>query len=115
MTSLQRAECKVHEVHAVQRENWKARSMKVRVATHLCHFTGVKPDWDLNAQTVTEAIDMMDQQHPGFASYVLHENGELRQHVNLFIGNRLIRDKEALSENLNSGDELVIMQALSGG
>ena len=41
--------------------------------------------------------------------------GALRKHVNIFIGDELIRDKRALSDAVSAETRVYIMQALSGG
>jgi len=60
-------------------------------------------------------LDGIESNFPGFKDYIVDEHGSLRKHVNIFIGNDLIKDRIKLSDSLNSSDELYIMQALSGG
>ncbi|HAA14440.1 MAG TPA: molybdenum cofactor biosynthesis protein MoaD, partial [Cytophagales bacterium] len=43
------------------------------------------------------------------------DQGQLRKHVNVFVGNTLIADRIGLSDALTAQDEVYIMQALSGG
>jgi len=70
---------------------------------------------DITAKNVSEVIQNLDQRYPGLKDYLVDEQGRLRQHVNIFIGDRLIRDKEHLSDPVTEKDEVFIMQALSGG
>ena len=70
---------------------------------------------DITAANVSEVIQNLDQRYPGIRDYLLDEQGRLRQHVNIFIGDRLIRDKEQLSDLVTENDQVFIMQALSGG
>ena len=49
------------------------------------------------------------------SSYIIDEQGALRKHVNIFIGNSVIEDKTSLADKVNESDEVYIMQALSGG
>ena len=65
--------------------------------------------------TVAAALADLDRQFPGVAAYLIHENGTLRQHVNIFVGNEPVVDRQQLSDPLSDADELIIMQALSGG
>lgn len=70
---------------------------------------------DISAGNVAEVIQNLNQRYPGLKDYLLDEQGRLRQHVNIFIGDKLIRDKEKLSDKVSEKDEVFIMQALSGG
>jgi hypothetical protein len=38
-------------------------------------------------------ITALDQGYPGLASYLIDERDALRQHINIFIGNTVIRDR----------------------
>lgn len=65
--------------------------------------------------TVSEAVEVIDQNYAGLKDYIVDENGALRKHVNIFIGNQLVKDRERLQDALATGDEVYVMQALSGG
>jgi len=69
----------------------------------------------IEVNTVAEALDSLDEKHPGIKNYILDEHGHLRKHVNIFIGSDLIKDQENLTDQLLEHDQLYIMQALSGG
>ncbi len=69
----------------------------------------------INAQTVGELIDELDGRWPGIKDYILDERDELRSHVNIFIGEQMIRDPVGLSDRLEPDSRVFIMQALSGG
>ena len=69
----------------------------------------------LEAQTLSEILKILDQKFPGLSSYLVDEQGALRQHVNIFLDDRMIDDRTTLTDPLESVEELYIMQALSGG
>jgi hypothetical protein len=54
----------------------------------------------------------LDRQYPGIRFRVVDEQGALRRHMNIFVDGERARD---LSLPLEGVDELVVMQALSGG
>jgi len=64
---------------------------------------------------VAEVLDDVDRQFPGVRQYVLDEQGTMRPHVNVFIGNRWIVDRQSLSDRVEESDEITVLQALSGG
>ena len=77
-------------------------------------FPGMKLQ-TISPGTVFEAILELEKTYPGLKTYLLEDNDALRKHVNIYIGNNLIKDRDNLSDLLNEKDELYILQALSGG
>ncbi len=68
-----------------------------------------------SGSTVSEVLDSIESEFPGLRDYIVDDQGHLRKHVNIFLGNAMIRDKEQLSDEVRESDEIYIMQALSGG
>ena len=66
-------------------------------------------------QALPEILDELEAKFKGIKHYIVDEQGRLRKHVNIFVGNELIKDREKLSDRIKSTDEIYIMQALSGG
>ncbi|MEN7547498.1 MoaD/ThiS family protein [Rapidithrix thailandica] len=69
----------------------------------------------VDATTVAQALALIDTTYPGLKDYIVDEQGRLRKHVNIFIGNTLIKDRTTLQDALSPSDTVFIMQALSGG
>ena len=69
----------------------------------------------VEAETVAELLDKIEERFPGIKDYIVDEDGRLRKHVNIFIGNEMIRDQQALTDQIDQNDSIYIMQALSGG
>ena len=82
---------------------------------HLQRFFPALAEGEVPGATVREVIDELDRRHPGFASYVVDDTGRLRRHVNVFIGEEPIQDRERLGDVLAPDDRVFILQALSGG
>jgi hypothetical protein len=70
---------------------------------------------EVSCATVAEALDAVFAQNPRLRSYIVDEQGRLRQHVAVFVGGELIRDRMRLSDPIESGQDVFVMQALSGG
>jgi molybdopterin converting factor small subunit len=87
----------------------------VRCTPHLCKFFPTLEEGEVPGATVREVIDALERRHPGIASYLVDETGRLRRHVNVFVGDEPIVDRERLSDALAPGDKVFILQALSGG
>ena len=89
----------------------------VQVTSHLHEFFPQFRGGDLTVEGVTvgEVVRALDRLAPGFAFYVCDEAGRLRQHVNVFVEERRIRDRATLSDPVGRGSRVFILQALSGG
>jgi hypothetical protein len=89
---------------------------RVSFTRHLqTFFPKLKMGEEVPGATVREVIAELDKRYPGFALYVGDETGRLRRHVNVFVGNDPICDRDALTDAVAPGAELYILQALSGG
>ncbi|HXW57032.1 MAG TPA: MoaD/ThiS family protein [Candidatus Cybelea sp.] len=62
-----------------------------------------------------EALVALCAEYPGGRDRVLTEEGEVRQHVNVFVGNDCIRYGRGLSTPLRDGDTISIVPAITGG
>ncbi len=87
----------------------------VAFTRHLTRFFPNLEEGEVPGATVREVIAELERRHPGFASYVVEDTGRLRRHVNIFVGEEPIRDRERLSDRVGEGDKIFILQALSGG
>lgn len=66
-------------------------------------------------RTVREVLDAVFGAHPQVRGYVLDDQGALRKHMVIFVNDRQIQDRVALSDPVPEDGEIYIMQALSGG
>ncbi len=89
--------------------------MRVVFPPHLRRFVDLPESCEASGNSLIEIIDHLEQQFPGFRGWLLHENGQLRQHVNIFLDERLLSDRQGLAEPVSDVHEITIMQALSGG
>ena len=65
--------------------------------------------------TIKTALDQVFAEHSRLRSYLLDDRGSVRKHVAVFRNGESILDRENLSDQVNDGDEIFVMQALSGG
>lgn len=70
---------------------------------------------EVGGATVAQALDGAFALHPTLRGYVLDEQGAVRHHVAIFVDGEALRDKRDLSQPLQPGSEVYVMQALSGG
>jgi MoaD family protein len=70
---------------------------------------------DTAPATVGEALEALSARHPGVRDRVLTERGQVRMHVNVFVGSENIRYTGGLDTALSDGSEVSIVPAVSGG
>ena len=87
----------------------------VRFTSALQRFFPALEDGDFEGVTVAEILVQIEKRYPGMSDYLMDERGALRKHVNVFVSNRMIQDRTALSDVLADDAEMCIFQALSGG
>jgi molybdopterin converting factor small subunit len=89
---------------------------RVRFTRHLERFFPDlgEEEW-VSAATVSEVVAGLDRLHPGLAAYIVDERGALRPHVNIFLGDSQVQDRERLADPVGDDDTVFILQALSGG
>jgi hypothetical protein len=73
------------------------------------------PTVEASGTTVREVLGQIFAENPRLGGYVLDERGALRKHMVVFVDGRQITDRESLSDEVEAGSELYVMQALSGG
>ena len=69
----------------------------------------------IEGQTVADVLKKLDETYPGMTDYLIDEHGALRHHINIFIGDKMIADRNNLSDDIKGEEEILIFQALSGG
>ena len=87
----------------------------VTFTRHLQRFFPELADGEVPGATVRDVVDALERRHPGFRSFVVDETGRLRKHVNVFVGEEPIADRETLGDPIAPDAKLYILQALSGG
>jgi molybdopterin synthase sulfur carrier subunit len=73
------------------------------------------PSETVEGSTVRSAFEAYFARHERTRTYVLDEQGALRQHVVVFVDGAQVRDRVALDESVGPTAEIYVMQALSGG
>lgn len=64
---------------------------------------------------VAEVFDAMRREFPALERRIRDERGELRPHVNVFVGDTNVRDLAQQATKVPAGAELQVIPAVSGG
>ena len=70
---------------------------------------------DAPCATVRDALGLVAERWPALVDRVLTEQGELRRHVNIFVGDESIAFLDGLSTRIDEGATITIVPAVSGG
>ena len=92
-------------------------SLTVYLSGHLKTFSGGKTEFALDGDPVTvgDALASLWLERSALRDRILNEQGEIRQHVNIFYDGRDIRRLNGLETKIDPGSELHIFNAVSGG
>jgi sulfur-carrier protein adenylyltransferase/sulfurtransferase len=88
-----------------------------RIPGPLLSFTGGRQTVEAEAAvaTVEEALAQLWRLYPGLRDRILTEQGQVRPHVNVFVGADSIRDTGGLATPIGERAEIAIIPAVSGG
>ncbi|EDY82488.1 hypothetical protein VDG1235_2111 [Verrucomicrobiia bacterium DG1235] len=73
------------------------------------------PEMDVSGDTLRQALESAFKQSPKLRGYILDDQGALHNHVAIVVNGEAITDRSNLSLPMSAGDEIYVMQALSGG
>ena len=85
--------------------------MKVLIPSALRSYTE-HGKAEANGATLAAVLADLDRAYPGIRFRMIDEQDRIRRHIRIFVNGDQVRD---LSQSLNATDEVIIVQALSGG
>lgn len=87
----------------------------IRIPTPLRRMTSGQDRVQLEASSLGELIDKLDEQYPGFKARLIDEGGQLRYFVNIYLNGEDVRFLKGLNTATLTGDEVSIVPAVAGG
>jgi molybdopterin converting factor small subunit len=94
-----------------------SRSMriKIHIPRELRGYCNGAAEIMSSAQSVRAALDELEREHPSVYRGICDDTGTVRRHVNVFVNQDHMRDRDGLDTALVPGDEIIILPAVSGG
>jgi molybdopterin converting factor small subunit len=86
--------------------------MKVLIPTPLRSYTGGAASVEASGRSVRELLVDLDRRFPGIRFRMIDEQDAIRPHMRVFVN---AEQTLSLDAPLTEGDEVQILQALSGG
>jgi molybdopterin synthase sulfur carrier subunit len=85
--------------------------MKVLIPSALRSYTE-KSETEADGATLAALLVDLERQYTGIRFRIVDEQERIRRHIRIFVNGQQARD---LSQSLAATDEVIIVQALSGG
>ena len=85
--------------------------MKVLIPSSLRSYTE-QSEAEASGATLAAVLADLDRRYAGIRFRMVDEQDRIRRHIRIFVNGEQVRD---LAQALDPADELVIVQALSGG
>lgn len=89
-----------------------AGKVRVHVSSILHEYTGGASELEAAGRTLRAVLADLERRHPGLRFRIVDEQDRLRPHIKVFVAGRPVRRLEA---RIAAGDEVHVLQALSGG
>lgn len=86
--------------------------MKVLIPGPLRSYTQGRHEVDADGATVAALLADLDRRYPGIRFRMIDEQDAVRRHMRIYVNREQVR---ALGVSLRATDEVMIVQALSGG
>ena len=90
--------------------------MHIFIPTPLRPYAEGRDAVEVNAATISEALDVLTQSYPGLRKHLFTEEGKLRAFVNLYCNDedvRYLAEKEQTA--VSTSDTLSIIPSIAGG
>ncbi|HET7595427.1 MAG TPA: MoaD/ThiS family protein [Burkholderiales bacterium] len=85
--------------------------MRVHIPSALRSYTD-RAETEASGTTLAALLVDLDRRYPGIRFRMVDEQERIRRHIRIFVNGEQVRE---LSQPLAATDEVVIVQALSGG
>jgi len=86
----------------------------IKIPTPLRAYTGGNAEVDVAGETVGAALGDLLAKHPDLRQH-LYNGEQLRNFVNIFVGEEDIRYRDGLETPLEAGENLRIIPSIAGG
>jgi molybdopterin/thiamine biosynthesis adenylyltransferase/molybdopterin converting factor small subunit len=90
-------------------------SVNVYIPTPFRHLVGNRATVRANGSTISDLLNDLDHQFPGFKAQVVDGGGARAPHINIYVNQVEIENLAGEQTEVNEGDEVAVIPALAGG
>ena len=87
----------------------------IRIPTPLRPYADGASEIQVDAGSVSAALDRLIAEYPALSAHLFTEEGELRAFVNLFLNDEDVRHINGVKTALGEEDRLMIIPSIAGG
>lgn len=87
----------------------------LRIPTPLRAYTNGQAEVTVSGANVAAALNDLTAQFPAIKPHLFNEGGDLRPFVNLFVGEKNIRDLQGVDTPIQDGDKVMLIPSIAGG
>lgn len=89
--------------------------VQVYIPTPFRRATNNQDRLEREARDVQQLLDVLEKEFEGFRGLVRNDQGEVHDHINIYVNSEAIEALQGLATPLKDGDEVAIIPALAGG
>jgi sulfur-carrier protein len=89
-------------------------SVTLRLPSTLSAYSGGKSQIVLHGKTVEEMLEELGREYPQVWAYLCTEEGNVREHVKMFVNNEMISGPDSMKTGLKAGQEIIVLPAFFG-
>lgn len=89
--------------------------VQVYIPTPFRRATGNQDRLEREARDVQQLLDVLEKEFEGLRGLVRNDQGEVHDHINIYVNSEAIEALQGLATPLKDGDEVAIIPALAGG
>ena len=90
-------------------------AVTIVIPTPLRQFAGGSSEIEVEAATAGEALEKLTTEYAELRKHLYNDQNNLRNFVNVYVGDEDIRDLDGLQTELKSGSEILIVPSIAGG
>ena len=90
-------------------------AVTVLIPTALRQYAGGQSEIEIEAATAGEALDRLTSEHAELRRHLYNDRGELRNFVNIYVGDEDVRHADGLATRVRDGDTVMIVPSIAGG
>ena len=83
----------------------------VKLRAPLSELAGGRRELHLEGSNVREVLRALEREHPAIAGWILDEQTDIREHINVFVNGEKGREETAL----DADDRIHVIPSISGG
>jgi sulfur-carrier protein len=83
----------------------------VKLRAPLSELAGGRRELRLDGSTVRDVLRALEREHPAISGWILDEQTDIREHINVFVNGEKGREETAL----DADDRIHVIPSISGG